>query len=305
MSAPDVSVVIPTRNRRDLCRLAVESCLTNQDVAVEIIVVDDGSTDDTLGYLADLPIVGLRQEWAGRSAARNRGIGAATAPLVAFLDSDDLSLPRRFDRQLNAMAPADIGCWGQVSFIDDMGAPLPDDTAVIQREIEETAARGATPEVLAVRMRIYPSTVLVSQDAIAAVGGFDEDMLVAEDIEWLLRVRRHGSLAFVPEPLSLIRHHEGNTQSAPMFTAAAAFTERLATQATAPGDRRYRARLRHYRARALWSLGDNHAAARAGWSALRDDPTVVFESGFLKRHLLAHLPAKALNARRPGLRSPE
>ena len=69
------------------------------------------------------------------------------------------------------MASADIGCWGQVSFIDDMGAPLPDDTAVIQREIEETAARGATPEVLAVRMRIYPSTVLVSQDAIAAVGG--------------------------------------------------------------------------------------------------------------------------------------
>ena len=103
MSAPDVSVVIPTRNRRDLCRLAVESCLTDQSLSVEVIVVDDGGTDDTLDYLTDLPIVGIWQEWAGRSAARNRGIEAATAPLIAFLDSDDLSLPRRFERQVAAM----------------------------------------------------------------------------------------------------------------------------------------------------------------------------------------------------------
>ncbi len=305
MSAPDVSVVIPTRNRRDLCRLAVESCLTDQSLSVEVIVVDDGGTDDTLDYLTDLPIVGIWQEWAGRSAARNRGIEAATAPLIAFLDSDDLSLPRRFERQVAAMQEDDIGAWGQVTFIDEDGEPILDDTATIQREIAETAARAATPEVLAVRMRIYPSTVLISREAVASVGGFREELLVAEDIEWLLRIRRHGTLAFVPEPVALIRHHGGNTQSEPMFRASASFTEQLAAEASGHGDRRYRARLRHYRARSLWSLGENREAARTGWQALRDDPSVAFEPGFLKRHVLSHLPASVVNARRHGLKAPK
>src|SRR4051812_26873537 len=96
-----VSVIIPTYNRANVVSEAVESVLNQTYSKVELIVVDDGSTDDTLEKLRRFgnTITVITQENAGPSAARNAGIANARGDLIAFLDSDDLWLPTNLERQ--------------------------------------------------------------------------------------------------------------------------------------------------------------------------------------------------------------
>ena len=106
---PEVSVIIPTYNRRAMVCEAIDSVLAQTLTSFELIVVDDGSSDGTADDLARL--VAERAETVriertanrGPSAARNRGVAMARAPLVAFLDSDDLWLPEKLERHLQFM----------------------------------------------------------------------------------------------------------------------------------------------------------------------------------------------------------
>src|SRR5712675_1199611 len=96
-----VSVIIPTYNSGRLVVEAVESALAQTLAPAEILVVDDGSTDDTRDRLAKFgpPVSYIHQENQGVAAARNRGIRAATGDLVAFLDADDVWHPKKLERQ--------------------------------------------------------------------------------------------------------------------------------------------------------------------------------------------------------------
>ncbi|MEJ2283153.1 MAG: glycosyltransferase family A protein, partial [Desulfobacterales bacterium] len=100
---PLVSVIIPTFNRGWIIQEAIDSVLAQDFTDFELILVDDGSTDDTgqilEAYGRDLTV--YRQSNRGVSAARNRGIAAATGRLIAFLDSDDLWLPRKLSSQVD------------------------------------------------------------------------------------------------------------------------------------------------------------------------------------------------------------
>ena len=102
MPQPLVSIIIPTRNREARIPAAIDSVLNQTQQNFELIVVDDGSTDATQEVLRAYGnrIACLRIDPAGPSAARNRGIAAAQADLIAFLDSDDIWLPRKLERQL-------------------------------------------------------------------------------------------------------------------------------------------------------------------------------------------------------------
>src|SRR5215212_11526906 len=102
---PLVSVVIPTYNRRRLVVEAVESALAQTYRPLEILVVDDGSTDGTEAELHRFgsAVRYLKQPNQGAAAARNRGIRAATGELVAFLDSDDLWAPAKIEKQVALM----------------------------------------------------------------------------------------------------------------------------------------------------------------------------------------------------------
>src|SRR5271170_2778166 len=108
---PEVSVIIPTYNRRAMLAEAIDSVLAQSFRAFELIVIDDGSTDDTAGHLAGLAktIRIERIEHRGAAAARNRGVALARAPLIAFLDSDDLWAPTKLERQLG-FTRANPGC---------------------------------------------------------------------------------------------------------------------------------------------------------------------------------------------------
>lgn len=115
MPEPRVSVVIPTFNRAVLVARAIESVLSQSRPANEIIVVDDGSTDDTVRRLADYAKRGvrvIRQENAGAPAARNHGVALAAYRWIAFLDSDDVWVPEHLER----IAAAIRGTQGAASF---------------------------------------------------------------------------------------------------------------------------------------------------------------------------------------------
>ncbi|HEX7808304.1 MAG TPA: glycosyltransferase family A protein, partial [Thermoanaerobaculia bacterium] len=125
-----VSVIIPTYNGAATIADAVLS-VRAQSVPVEIIVVDDGSTDDTPRILRDLGVVAIRQENAGPAAARNTGLAHATAQFIAFVDDDDVWMPRRLDTQLAILGahPEVFATIGYSAFVacdangDAMGEP--------------------------------------------------------------------------------------------------------------------------------------------------------------------------------------
>ena len=100
---PLVSVIIPTFNRGWILKEAIDSVLDQEFDDYELIIVDDGSADDTQEILDSYgeDIIVLRQSNKGVSAARNRGITEATGQLIAFLDSDDLWLPEKLSRQVD------------------------------------------------------------------------------------------------------------------------------------------------------------------------------------------------------------
>jgi glycosyltransferase involved in cell wall biosynthesis len=304
VSGPQVSIVIPTHNRADLAVLAVRSCLEHQDgVDLEVIVVDDGGTDDTAGAIEaiDGPVRYIWKEWAGRAVARNHGVDLARAPLVAFLDSDDLVLPGRFRRQLERLEPDVVAVWGQVEIVGERGEPL-DQTAGVQRLLAEAARAGVTPERQALANRIYPSALTMRKDVFLRLGGFDRAFRVAEDVEFSVRLAREGPLAFEPEPVAAIRHHSGNSRIDVMFREHVELTSKLVRLCAQPHESPLRARLLSDQARALWSLGETARARTAGLAAVREDPTVLREPGVAKRFFGSLLPQSLTNATRQVVR---
>jgi glycosyltransferase involved in cell wall biosynthesis len=101
--SPKVSVIIPTYNRSELVERAVKSVLCQTYTDYEIIVVDDGSTDDTRFNLQSYPVRYIRQNNSGSASARNRGIRESKGKYIAFLDSDDWFLPDKLARQVEVM----------------------------------------------------------------------------------------------------------------------------------------------------------------------------------------------------------
>jgi glycosyltransferase involved in cell wall biosynthesis len=269
-SNPQISVVIPTRDRGKLLGLALASALRQREVDLEVIVVDDGSGESTASasVRADVGVRLYRQERKGVSAARNRGISEARGEWIAFLDDDDLWAPDKLTQQLDAAIGAGRS-WaygGEVSIDEDLrvvvGGPPP------------------TPEdVMATLPRYNPlpagaSNVIVRADVLAEVGGFDPLLRRTEDWDMWIRLARVGPPAGVARPLVAYRFHSANvpleTSSLirePAFLARRygipvnrAAMERRAAWICLRAGRRGKA-LRHY-ARAV-SLGDLRSVPRA------------------------------------------
>lgn len=208
---PSVSVVVPSRNRAALLARTLRSALAQRDVALEVVVVDDGSDDDTpatLARLADPRVTVLRHPHAlGVSAARNDGVAAASGRWVAFLDDDDLWSPDKIAAQLRALESSGRS-WafsGSVTFTNDgrivAGAPPP--TA-------EWIAAGLP------RRNAVPagaSNVIVRADALRTAGGFDRALRHMADWDLWIRLARLGSPAVVRAPHVAYRLHDGNASA--------------------------------------------------------------------------------------------
>jgi glycosyltransferase involved in cell wall biosynthesis len=190
-TSPLITVITPTHNRRDQVLRAVESVLAQTFTRFEHIVVDDGSTDGTAAALAavhDPRLIYVGAKWRGANAARNAGIERARAPVVTFLDSDDVYLPSRLERTLarfegNSALEVLIS-----SFVTLKGGRSTD---CINREafLDDHTLQKA---LVAQTIFIAGSAISARREALLAIGGYDSDIARMQDRELLLRFARRG-----------------------------------------------------------------------------------------------------------------
>ncbi len=200
-SGPLVSVVIPTFDRAGPVFAAVHSVLSQTYVALELLVVDDGSTDDTaarLGAIRDPRLHVLRQPNGGVARARNRGIAAAQGAYIAFLDSDDVWLPGKLAAQVATMQAA-----GPRTGFCHTGLEVRRGGTVVERRMPRIAGACLPALLLSNPVHAPTTTGLVRRDVFDAVGGFDPALPAIEDWEWLQRVARLYDIAAVPEVLAV------------------------------------------------------------------------------------------------------
>ncbi|MFN2468031.1 MAG: glycosyltransferase family 2 protein [Gaiellaceae bacterium] len=204
IAPPRVSVIIPTRNRSALVVEAVESVLRQSFGDLEVIVADDGSTDDTAARLGALagPVRYLRlPETGGPARARNAALDLARGALVAFLDDDDAWEPEKLARQvalLDADASVDLVHTG-FSILDDDGAVTAPQLAPWQ------TARGPLFDRLFRGCFVSLSSVVIRRASLERAAGFDERRPVAEDYALWLRLGPDTTAACIPEPLVRLR----------------------------------------------------------------------------------------------------
>jgi glycosyltransferase involved in cell wall biosynthesis len=202
---PEVSVVIPTHNRRRLLGQTLRSVLGQRGVEFEVVVVDDGSTDGTaeaVAALGDPRVRLLRHEHPrGVATARNVGAAAARAAWVALLDDDDLWAPDKLVRQLDA-ARATGRDWvyaGAVG-VDDRHRVLHVEPPITPAEVvRQLPRRNVVPA--------GASNVMVRAAALSAAGPFDPGLRNTEDWELFIRLARRGPPAAVRAPLVAVRLH--------------------------------------------------------------------------------------------------
>jgi len=200
---PAVSVVLPTYNRARLLERAVRSVLAQSYEDLELIVVDDASTDDTAAVLAAITDSRLRllnhRENRGGSAARNTGIEAARGEFVAFQDSDDVWLPDKIQKQMAAFrgSDADVGVvyHGLFRLIGTRSRYVPP-ADIVQRE-------GDLSRQILRKSFISMQTLLVRRRLLAEVGLLDENLPRFQDWELAMRLARVCRFRFLDEPLTI------------------------------------------------------------------------------------------------------
>lgn len=206
MDKPLVSVIIPTFNRAGIIGKAIQSVFDQTYTNTEIIVVDDGSADETPEVLAKYGnhIRVFRQANAGPSAARNRGVDAAQGEVVAFLDSDDAWLPTKLARQVELLRRAgpEIPCC--LSNICLSHSPYGKETSFALANLHPKLPEGvwSNPlEILLTRFILFNQAIAVRRDALRRVGAFNPKLRLLEDYDLALRLALLGSWTFISEPL--------------------------------------------------------------------------------------------------------
>jgi O-antigen biosynthesis protein len=192
MDTPRVSVIIPTRNRPKLVVGAVQSALAQDGARVEVCVIDDASEPPVAlpDELAEQVVLVRFDSHRGAGAARNAGLEATTAELVAFLDDDDVWLPGKLARQLSALDEGivAVACgfevWDGTELVASSVPPYPFDASN-----------------LLAHASLWPSTVLARRAGLEAAGGFDESLPRVQDWDLWLRLGERGGIAIVPEVL--------------------------------------------------------------------------------------------------------
>jgi glycosyltransferase involved in cell wall biosynthesis len=205
---PAVSVVIPAYNAARYVAAAVRSVLAQGAPDVEVVVVDDGSTDGTAEAAAQVAREGravrvLRVANGGPGRARNAGVAASRAPLVAFLDADDRWLPGglALRRRLLEGAPGAALAHGLVRYVDEAGTPIAFDPLAFGPPADRRGGR--VLRALFWGNFVHTSTVLVRRSALDEVGGFDERRALIEDYDLWLRLAARRPFVFTPEPVAL------------------------------------------------------------------------------------------------------
>ena len=300
---PRISVVIPTRNRAELLPRAVGSVLAQTWTDFELLIVDDHSTDETpavTARFADGRIRSFRHERnSGQSKALNTGIEHARGEYVAFLDDDDEWLPGKLAAQVALLdaAPPAVGlvyCWRE-ELDETTGRRIGTTRFTMRGDIFEHA--------LALHLPVSPSSWLVRRSTARSVGGFDEALRRAKDVDFMSRICARGwHVDFVAQVALLKYRHAGGqmTDRTPENLAARAGMVRahLARYARELSERpAAHARVHLWLARYELPHGSRRAALASVATAFRLDPIGMCRRGFRHRRLAAGMLAGLIRRR--------
>jgi glycosyltransferase involved in cell wall biosynthesis len=205
---PLVSVIIPTFNRAGVVTRAIDSVLGQTYRPVEVVIVDDGSTDETPEVLKNYgnAIVSVVQDNAGPSAARNRGLRESRGDLIAFLDSDDLWLATKLERQVDLLqrAGADVPCCLCDTLMRRADRQERSSFQIAWLRLEEPQGLWINPAlVLATRFVLFCQAALIRRGFLSDCGGFDERLWLMEDHDLALRLALRGPWAVIRDPLAV------------------------------------------------------------------------------------------------------
>lgn len=210
MSEVLVSVIVPAYNATRTLEATVRSALAQTVRDLEVIVVDDGSRDDTPALArsiakTDARVSVLTRANGGVAAARNTGIRAARGKYVALLDADDLWILHKLERQLGVLET------GDGVFAVQAGATFVNDDLKVLSVRPCHPSRDALLETLLFQnMPNNMSTLVIRRDKFDEMGYFDEGLTILEEWDMAIKVARHCNLVSIEEPLSLYRVHVGN-----------------------------------------------------------------------------------------------
>lgn len=277
---PHFSVVIPAYNASPYIQDCVTSVLAQTDPDFEVIVVDDGSTDNTaeqVKAMTDPRVRLLQRPNGGLATARNTGIGAARGNMVAFLDADDRWCPGKLaaHRQTLEAYPEATVSYDWVAFIDQQGQRT--GLYMAQSRLQ------LTPEALLLKNYLgNGSTAVVRRQVLEQVGGFDQDLKRLVDHELWVRLTHTGhQLQVVPAVLTEYRTHArsftADTQR--MLQGVEDFLTKVATYAPDPVQRLaplVRAFTHRWMARAAFVAGDYDNARAHAWQSLQASPQVLW-----------------------------
>ena len=204
-----VSVIIPSFNRACYLVDAIESVINQTFHDFELIVVDDGSTDNTRGVCErykDWLIYVRHNEKRGQSAARNTGIMKARGEFIAFLDSDDMFMPDKLEKQFKMFAkrPGLDCCYTQCYFCDENGRIY--DTFLKNHRCPDDALQ----YFISVIFPATSSSIMVRKKCFFDVGFYDENLETCEDYDLAIRLASKCCFFYIDESLVKIRHHSSN-----------------------------------------------------------------------------------------------
>jgi glycosyltransferase involved in cell wall biosynthesis len=308
-----IAVVIPAYNRARLVASALESVLAQTRAPAEIIVVDDGSTDDTAAVAQSFGATVLRQSNAGVSAARNAGVRIARSPWIAFLDSDDLWAANKLEVQWEALeARPETGMvFSDFSYFDDATGETMGTTklrseahyADVVRQRIGSASFSCEPNsfgrALVQGLFTLVQTMIVRRDLLLSLGIFDTGLRSAEDWELFLRLAVATTASVVEMPLVSVRRMHSQRLTKDIAASYRAYADVATRIEKHPG--RYpvgavevfRSRLPVWLAQAgslRFRSGDFREAARDYRDALRYRVTPGVVTGAMASFALALLP---------------
>lgn len=217
---PLVSVVIPLFNGRRWVTEALQSCHAQTHPSVEVVVVDDGSTDDGAALARGAGARVVTQRNAGVAAARNRGTEEARGELLVFLDQDDRLLPRGIEAGVAALRADSAAGWvvGRLQRIDAEGRPRGPAGPIGGALTFVNMLRGRA------RSGGTPSRALLPRALVRAVGGFDQRFAPADDYDLFLKLARRAAGRWHDEVVVEYRRHDGNVSNQAARTLRAVLT---------------------------------------------------------------------------------
>ena len=208
MNGPLVSIVVPVYNGERYLTSALQSIFKQDYRPFEVIVVDDGSVDDSAKTARSFQQIHyIYQSNQGAAAARNTGVAAAQGELIAFLDADDVWVPHKLGVQADYLLRHP-----EVGYVVAKGRNF--------LESRTNPPGWLTAELLMKEVSFLPSTLVVRKDIFYQVGEFDCSYVISEDTDWFFRARDAGVQGFVvPEMLLYRRIHDSNLSSQTQVSA--------------------------------------------------------------------------------------